>query len=283
MSSTGTTTSNSTVFTAGGCTTTTSRPPARNWATSPTGRTVADSPIRCAGRSSSASSRSRDSARWLPRLVAQTACTSSMMTVCTPRSDSRAALVRMRNSDSGVVMRMSGGRRAKARRSSAGVSPDRIATDTSGTGTPSRTAACRMPASGERRLRSTSTASALSGLTYSTRQRRDGLVGAGAAASRSSDQRKAASVLPEPVGATTSVWSPRLIASQAPRWAAVAASKAPANHARVAAENWSSTPPLMGTSVPPPTDSSSRRRVGGCRIDGDGHVTMTACDGVGPG
>ncbi len=49
------------------------------------------------------------------------------MTVSTPRSDSRARDVRSRNSDSGVVIRMSGGCRRKRRRSSAGVSPERIA------------------------------------------------------------------------------------------------------------------------------------------------------------
>jgi hypothetical protein len=125
MSSTGTTTCSSTDFRAGGCTTATSRPPARNRATSSTGRTVADSPTRCAGRSSSWSSRSRVSIRWAPRLVEQTACTSSTITVSTPRSESRAALVSMRNNDSGVVMRMSGGRRASCRRSSALVSPER--------------------------------------------------------------------------------------------------------------------------------------------------------------
>ena len=77
----------------------------------------------------------------------------------------RAAEVSSRNSDSGVVIRMSAGRRANSRRSSAGVSPERMATVMSGGGSPSRAAACRMPASGARRLRSTSTASALSGLT----------------------------------------------------------------------------------------------------------------------
>ena len=41
----------------------------RNVATSSTGRTVADSPMRCAGRSSSASSRSSETARCAPRLV----------------------------------------------------------------------------------------------------------------------------------------------------------------------------------------------------------------------
>ena len=88
-----------------------------------------------------------------------------MMTVSTPASASRAAEVRMRNSDSGVVMSTSVGVRAKARRSSAGVSPERTATVMSGSGTPSRAAACRMPTSGLRRLRSTSTASAFIGET----------------------------------------------------------------------------------------------------------------------
>ncbi|MBK7274710.1 MAG: hypothetical protein IPI13_16685 [Actinomycetales bacterium] len=69
----------------------------------------------------------------------------------------------MRNSDSGVVMRMSDGSRTKPRRSAAGVSPDRTATRTWGSGIPNRAAAWPMPTSGDRRLRSTSTASALSG------------------------------------------------------------------------------------------------------------------------
>ena len=81
--------------------------------------------MRCAGASSSASRRSRLSARCAPRLEARTACTSSTITVSTPRSDSRAADVSSRNSDSGVVTRMSGGVRLKLRRSSAGVSPVR--------------------------------------------------------------------------------------------------------------------------------------------------------------
>ena len=50
------------------------------------------------------------------------------MTCSTPRRISRAWLVSSRYSDSGVVMRMSGGRRASSRRSSAGVSPVRLAT-----------------------------------------------------------------------------------------------------------------------------------------------------------
>ena len=165
MSSTGTTTERSHSLVEGGATTRTGRPPVRKVETSSIGRTVADRPIRWAGRSSSSSSRSSVTARCAPRLVWATACTSSRITVSTPRSASRAALVISRNSDSGVVMRMSVGRLANARRSSAGVSPERMPTRISGRGRPSRAAAWPMPVSGARRLRSTSTASALSGET----------------------------------------------------------------------------------------------------------------------
>ena len=51
MSGTGTTTLSSTLLVGGGCTTSTGRPPPRKRATSSTGRTVADRPMRCAGRS----------------------------------------------------------------------------------------------------------------------------------------------------------------------------------------------------------------------------------------
>ena len=167
MSSTGTTTVSSMRLGLGGCTTVTGRAPPRNVATSPTGRTVADSPTRWAGRASprSASSRSSDSARCAPRLLPATACTSSTMTVSTPRRVSLACEVSSRNSDSGVVMRMSGGLVTSFLRSSAAVSPVRIATWMSGSASPSRCAACRIPVSGARRFRSMSTASALSGET----------------------------------------------------------------------------------------------------------------------
>ena len=88
-----------------------------------------------------------------------------MITVSTPRSASRACEVSIRNSDSGVVIRMSGGVVWIRRRSCGVVSPDRTPTLTSGTSTPSRSAVCRMPTSGARRLRSTSTARAFSGET----------------------------------------------------------------------------------------------------------------------
>ncbi len=236
MSSTGTTTLMSNVFAAGGWTTVERLAPPRNRATSSTGRTVADSPIRCAGLSSSASSRSRESARCAPRLVPATACTSSTITVSTPRSDSRACDVKIKNNDSGVVIKMSGGLVVSRRRSSAGVSPERTATSMLGTGTPSRVAACRMPTSGERKLRSTSTASAFNGEMYNTRHRAVLSDGAGVEAMRSSAHKKAASVLPEPVGATTSVCSPPEIACHACCCASVGRANAEPNQSRVMAE-----------------------------------------------
>ena len=65
--------------------------------------------------------------------------------------------------------------------------------------------------------------------------------GAGSRASRSSDQRNAARVLPEPVGATTSALRPAPIARHAPAWAAVGAAKAARNHSRVAGPSSAST------------------------------------------
>ena len=121
---------------------------------------------RCAGRAgrAAASSRSSDSARCAPRLVPATACTSSTITVSTPRSDSRAwrgqhQEQRLGRRDEDVGRRV--GRTGGARRP--GCRPSGSPTVTSGSGRPSRAAACRMPASGARRLRSTSTASAFSG------------------------------------------------------------------------------------------------------------------------
>ena len=172
------------------------------------------------------------------------------MMVSTSLSVSRALEVSIRKSDSGVVMRMSGGLLSSARRSDAGVSPERTPTVISGAGRSRRLAVWVMPISGARRLRSTSTPSALSGEMYSTRVLRLGAFrrapfagvqagqfdsgSAGAAtSSRSSAQRKAASVLPEPVGATTSACAPEEIAFQAPFWAGVGAANAPRNQSRV--------------------------------------------------
>lgn len=166
---------------------------------------------------------------------------------------------------------MSGGLVTMERRSAGGVSPDRMPTRTSGSGRPRRTDSWRMPVSGERRLRSTSTARALSGDTYSTRQRFFASAGGGSAARRSSEARKAASVLPEPVGATTKTSLPSPMARQAPSCAAVGALKAPANQLRVAGENASSADPVMlpivhpGTDNGPVTPPAVARSAGGAR------------------
>ena len=56
--------------------------------------------------------RSSEIARCAPRFVPATACTSSTITVSMPRRISRPWEVRRRNSDSGVVIRMSGGVRS---------------------------------------------------------------------------------------------------------------------------------------------------------------------------
>ena len=264
MSSTGTTTESSHSLLEGGATISTGALPPRNRATSSSGRTVAERPMRWAGESSIASRRSRLSARWAPRLVPATACTSSMITVRTPRSDSRAWLVSMRNSDSGVVMRMSGGLVESRRRSAALVSPERTPTCTSETLVSSRSAVWRMPVSGARRLRSTSTARAFSGLTYRTRQRSWGSSGGVPVSTWSSDQRKALSVLPLPVGATTSACFPAPMACQAPTWAGVGSAKAARNHVRVGSLNSSSTsaPLLTRSSCPMAPTVLSPDRVG---------------------
>ena len=164
------------------------------------------------------------------------------MTVCTSASVSRAAEVSIRNNDSGVVIRMSGGLVISSRRWAGGVSPDRTPTLMSGAGAPRRSATRPMPVSGVRRLRSTSTASAFSGDTYSTRvalpavgRRTIGLGLGSDEASRSMAHRNAASVLPDPVGATTSVLLPSAMADHASACAAVGAAKVPVNHSRVSA------------------------------------------------
>ena len=180
------------------------------------GRCVADSPIRWSGGASAGrrrSRRSRDSARCAPRLPPAIAWTSSTITVSTPRSVSRAALVSSRYRLSGVVTRMSGGRRASSRRCSWGVSPVRPAIEICGSGSPSRCAASPMPCSGARRLRSTSYVSAFSGETYSTRTLPGWVFvggGDGCRASRSRHHRNAARVLPLPVGA----WMQRVAAGR---------------------------------------------------------------------
>src|SRR5437868_6868611 len=90
-----------------------------------------------------------------------------------------------------------------------------------------------MPAIGERRFRSTSTARAFNGDTYTTRQPR-----AGARIRPSIDERNAARVLPDPVGAMRSVFSPFLMTGQAWSCAGVGPpGNAVRNHSRTAGWN----------------------------------------------
>ena len=234
MSGTGTCTDRSNVLAAGGATIVVLACPDRNRATSSGGRTVAESPMRCAGVANSWSSRSSDRARCAPRLVPATACTSSTMTVCTSASVSRAAEVSIKNSDSGVVIRMSGGLVISSRRRAGGVSPDRTPTLMSGAGTPRRSATRPMPVSGVLRLRSTSTASAFSGDTYSTRVPAVGRPGLRRGQPVDGPQERGQR-LAGPGGAMTSVLSPSAMADHASACAAVGAAKVPVNHSRVSA------------------------------------------------
>ena len=77
-------------------------------------------------------------------------------------------------------------------------------------------------------------------------------------ASWSIDQRKAARVLPDPVGATTSVCEPPEIDSQAAVWALVGLAKAPSNQARVAGRNRSRE--LTSPILVQPSDTPGTRR-----------------------
>ena len=98
-----------------------------------------------------------------------TAWISSTMTVLTLRSMARLrSAVTMRNSDSGVVMRKSGGRFSMAARSAAAVSPVRTATRMSGASRPMAAAIAAISVSGASRFCWMSTASAFSGDTYTT-------------------------------------------------------------------------------------------------------------------
>ncbi len=99
-----------------------------------------------------------------------------------------------------------------------------------------------------------STASALSGEMYSTRQRVAGSGGAGSAASLSMAHKKAASVLPDPVGAMTSAFSPLPMAFHACAWAVVGSANASRNQDAVGSEKPASAP------VAPPESCSGDAR-----------------------
>jgi hypothetical protein len=122
--------------------------PPRNFAVSLSGRWVAESPIRCGSVLVSAASRSRLSARCAPRFVSAIEWISSTITQRMLGKIWRAALVSSRKSDSGVVIRMSGGCRSIWRRSRGGVSPVRMATVIGESDAPIRSACSEMPRSG---------------------------------------------------------------------------------------------------------------------------------------
>ncbi len=127
MSSTGTTTSRSSCFALPASTISIGRPPETKRAISSSGRCVAESPTRWIGSGVSLTSRSRLTARCAPRFVPAIACTSSTIRYLTLSRFARACEVRSRKSDSGVVIRISGGLRSIAWRSFWGVSPVRTA------------------------------------------------------------------------------------------------------------------------------------------------------------
>ena len=117
-----------------------------------------------------------------------------------------------------------------------------MATVGSTNGTPSRSAANRMPISGERRFFSMSNASARNGEMYSTCVRALGSTGvADGVTRRSRLERNAVRVLPLPVGAQTSVCCPLRMAGQPWICGGVGVGNDAANHSRTAGEKPSST------------------------------------------
>ena len=103
------------------------RVPPRKRAISSRLRCVADSPMRCSGRPTSALEPLERQRQVRAALGRARARGSRRRSPCRPtRSRSRAFDVSSRNSDSGVVIRMSAGSRWKRARSAAGVSPVRI-------------------------------------------------------------------------------------------------------------------------------------------------------------
>ena len=168
----------------------------------------------------SRTSRSTAVIRCVPRLVPTTAWISSRITVASPASIARprrevSRMLRL----SGVVMRISGGRRAMRARSSAGVSPERVRT---------RTVRHRLAGGLEARAQLLERQEQVApDVGVERPERRDvehphRPPGQAPVSSRSSAHRKAASVLPLPVGAVTRTCSPAAIAATrgaAPRWA----------------------------------------------------------------
>ena len=132
--------------------------------------------------------------------------------------------------DSGVVMRMCGGRLASFCRSEAGVSPVRTAVVICGMGVPVSSASAAISSSGVARFFWISLDSAFSGETYTTCVVSGRSASIPCRTSWSMQVRKAVSVLPDPVGAAISVCRPSAMAGQPAAWASVGASNRLPNH-----------------------------------------------------
>ena len=140
--------------------------PVRKRAISSMGRCVADRPTRVTACLELRQRRSTLMDRCEPRLLGATAWSSSRMSVRTPDSPRRPdSEVRRMKRDSGVVMRICGGRLALSARSFGGVSPVRTAARISAKGRPISRAVSAISASGSNRLWRTSLVSAFSGDT----------------------------------------------------------------------------------------------------------------------
>ena len=130
-----------------------------------------------------------------------------------------------RKSDSGVVMRMSGGVRSIRRRSSAGVSPVRTAT-------------CELRVEPRERAAEVPLDVVVERLQRGDVEQPQPL--ARRLVQPVEAEQEAASVFPEPVGAWMRTWPPFAIAGQPSSCAGVGASKARSNQARVDVERTSS-------------------------------------------
>ncbi len=198
---------------------------------------------RCAatGWSVMASRRSRVRDRWAPRLVAARAWISSMITASTPRRVSRACggeheVERLGRGDE-QVRRVAQHPAALVGRGVARADADRSAGGTAARGA-RRPARCRRGgcAGSSRRRRRGPAAARRRGGGCGAR----GPPGGGVETSRSRPHRKAASVLPDPVGARIRVWSPEAMAGQPWACGGVASAKVVENQARTGSEKRSS-------------------------------------------
>ena len=156
-----------------------------------------------------------------PRFEPTTAWISSRMTRRKLGSRLRPPLEEsMRFRLSGVDIRISGGRRSILRRSLCGVSPLRVITRGSCHGSSASWKTVLRSAIGDRRLRWMSLLRAFSGETYNTE-----VVSCGQTPliSWSKGHKKAASVLPVPVGAVTRRLWPATIWGHVSAWVAVGA------------------------------------------------------------